>query len=101
MLEKLLAGEVLKIGIVDLALAHAFVRQPVNLFEQQQPRSRTVIPPIRASKRQPAGSRPAGFFATSGTFARFVVCDGSGGTGKPAVAYEGRTESCPGGFLMP
>ena len=34
MLEKLFAGEVLKIGIIDPALAHTFVRQPVNLLEQ-------------------------------------------------------------------
>jgi hypothetical protein len=41
------------------------------------------------------------FLAISGTFVVFVDCDGSGGTGKPAVAYGGRTESCPGGFFMP
>jgi hypothetical protein len=36
-LEKLLAGEVLEVGIVDPALAQAFIGQPVNLLEQQQP----------------------------------------------------------------
>jgi hypothetical protein len=36
MLEKLLAGEVLEIGIIDPALAHAFIGQPVNVLEQQQ-----------------------------------------------------------------
>jgi hypothetical protein len=34
MLEKLLPGEELEIGIVDPALAHAFVGQPVNVLEQ-------------------------------------------------------------------
>jgi hypothetical protein len=36
MLEELLASEVLEIGIIDPALAHAFIRQPVNVLEQQQ-----------------------------------------------------------------
>jgi hypothetical protein len=35
-LEKLFPGEELEIRIIDPALAHAFVRQPVNLLEQQQ-----------------------------------------------------------------
>jgi hypothetical protein len=35
-----------------------------------------------------AGSRRRVFLSTSGTFAAFVGCDASGGTGKPAVAYE-------------
>ena len=34
MLEELFPDEVLKIRIIDLALAHTFVRQPVNLLEQ-------------------------------------------------------------------
>ncbi|MEA2796487.1 MAG: hypothetical protein QOI87_3867 [Bradyrhizobium sp.] len=34
MLEELLPGEVLEIGVVEPALAHAFVGQPVNLLEQ-------------------------------------------------------------------
>jgi hypothetical protein len=51
---------------------------------------------------KPAGSHEsAGFSCDNGTFALFAGYDGSGGTGKPAVAYEGRTESCPGGFFMP
>ena len=33
-LEKLFPGEELEIGVVDPALAHAFVGQPVNLLEQ-------------------------------------------------------------------
>ena len=33
-LEKLFPGEELEIGILDPALAHAFVRQPINLLEQ-------------------------------------------------------------------
>ena len=36
-LEKLFPGEELEIGIIDPALAHAFVRQAVNLLQQQQP----------------------------------------------------------------
>jgi hypothetical protein len=36
-LEKLLPGEVLEVRIKDPALAHAFVREPVNVLEQQQP----------------------------------------------------------------
>ena len=36
MLEKLLPGEELEIGIVDPALAQAFVGQPVNVLEQQK-----------------------------------------------------------------
>jgi hypothetical protein len=37
---------------------------------------------------EPVGSRRRVFLATSGTLAAFVGCDASGGTGKPAVAYE-------------
>src|SRR5258708_36860821 len=36
-LEKLFPGEVLEIGVIDPALTYAFVGQPVNVFEQQQP----------------------------------------------------------------
>src|SRR5262245_53098984 len=36
-LEKLLASEVLEVGIVDPALADAFVGQAVDVLEQQQP----------------------------------------------------------------
>src|SRR5262245_29555244 len=36
-LEELLAGEVLEVGIVDPALADAFVGQSANVLEQQQP----------------------------------------------------------------
>ena len=36
MLEELFAGEVLEIRIMDPALAHAFVGQPVNVLEQQK-----------------------------------------------------------------
>jgi hypothetical protein len=36
-LEKLLAGEVLEIRVVDPALAHTFVGQAVNVLEQQKP----------------------------------------------------------------
>lgn len=37
MLEELLTGEVLKIRVMDPALADAFVRQPVDVLEQQKP----------------------------------------------------------------
>ena len=36
-LEELLAGEVLEIRVIDPALAHALVGQPVDVLEQQQP----------------------------------------------------------------
>ena len=36
-LEELFAGEELEIRIVDPALAHPFIGQPVNVLEQQQP----------------------------------------------------------------
>src|SRR3981189_259008 len=36
-LEKLLAGEELEIRVVDPALTHTFIGQPVNVLEQQQP----------------------------------------------------------------
>ena len=34
------------------------------------------------------------------TFALLIYCVCSGGTGKPAVVYEGRAEPCPIGFFM-
>jgi hypothetical protein len=36
MLEELLPGEVLEIRVVDPALAHRFIGQAVDAFEQQQ-----------------------------------------------------------------
>src|SRR5258705_12255947 len=36
-LEKLFTGEELEIRVVDPALAHPFIGQPVNVLEQQQP----------------------------------------------------------------
>jgi hypothetical protein len=44
---------------------------------------------------------PAGFFCLSehATLALLIHCVCSGGTGKPAVAYKGRAESCPSGFF--
>src|SRR5579872_4960120 len=36
-LEELFAGEELEIRVVDPALAHSLIGQPVNMFEQQQP----------------------------------------------------------------
>ena len=46
-LEELLAGEVLEIRIIDPALAHAFVGQPVDVLEQQQPDHKRVSIPGR------------------------------------------------------
>jgi hypothetical protein len=37
MLEELFPGEILEIRIMDPALAHALVRQPINVLEQQKP----------------------------------------------------------------
>ena len=37
MLEELFPGEILKIRIMDPALAYAFVGQAIDVFEQQQP----------------------------------------------------------------
>ena len=37
MLEELFAGEELEIRVVDPALAHPFIGQPVNVLEQQEP----------------------------------------------------------------
>jgi len=36
-LEKLFPGEELEIGIIDPTLTHAFIGQPINVLEQQQP----------------------------------------------------------------
>ena len=44
-LEELLSGEVLEIRIIDPALAHAFVGQPVNVLEQQQPDRKARLDP--------------------------------------------------------
>src|ERR1019366_8391739 len=48
---------------------------------------------------EPAGSPRRVFLATSGTFVVFVGCDGSGGTGKPAVAYEAARSHARAAFL--
>lgn len=44
-LEELFAGEELEIGVVDSALAHALIGQPVNVLEQQQPDHEAVLDP--------------------------------------------------------
>src|SRR5215217_586001 len=44
-LEKLLAGEELEIRVVDPALAHTFIGQPVYVLEQQQPDHETGLDP--------------------------------------------------------
>src|SRR5215203_4054044 len=44
-LEKLFAGEELEIRVVDPALAHTFIGQPVNVLEQQQPDHETGLDP--------------------------------------------------------
>jgi hypothetical protein len=48
---------------------------------------------------KPAGSRRRVSLATSGTFAAFVGCHASGGTGKPAVAYEAARSHARAAFL--
>jgi len=35
----------------------------------------------------------------SSSFALLIDCVCNGGTGNPAVVYEGRTELCPSGFF--
>src|SRR6476661_8868537 len=45
MLEELFPGEVLEIRVIDPALAHAFVGQPVNVLEQQQPDRKARLDP--------------------------------------------------------
>ena len=44
-LEELLAGEVLEVRIIDPALAHAFVGQPINVLEQQEPDRKARLDP--------------------------------------------------------
>src|ERR1700730_9185293 len=44
-LEKLFPAEVLEIRIIDPALAHAFVGQPVNVLEQQKPDRKARLDP--------------------------------------------------------
>jgi hypothetical protein len=55
---------------------------------------------IRTSSCEAARCEIAGFsFPDHATFARLINWVCSGGTGKPAVAYESRAESCPSGFF--
>jgi hypothetical protein len=42
---------------------------------------------------------PAGFSCDKGTFALLAGCDGSGGTGKPAVAYQAVRSNARAAFL--
>jgi hypothetical protein len=44
-LEELLAGEVLEIRVMDPAVACAFVGQPVDVFEQQEPDRKACLDP--------------------------------------------------------
>ena len=44
-LEELLTGEVLEVRIIDPALAHAFVGQPINVLEQQEPDRKARLDP--------------------------------------------------------
>ena len=46
-LEKLLSGEVLEIRVVDPALAHRFIGQTVDVFEQSRPSMNRVSIPGR------------------------------------------------------
>jgi hypothetical protein len=47
-----------------------------------------------------APSRRAGFSCDKGTFALLAGCDGSGGTGKPAVAYEAARSHARAAFYV-
>ena len=44
-LEELLAGKVLEIRVMDPAVACAFVGQPVDVFEQQEPNRKARLDP--------------------------------------------------------
>src|SRR5450631_3336776 len=67
-LEKLCPGEELEVRVVDPALAHAFVGQPVNVLEQYQPDHEPRLDPgpaLLAVERRdlaidPAPINPAG-----------------------------------------
>src|SRR5262245_51971487 len=48
-LEELFAGEELEIRVMDPALAHALIGQPVNVFEQQQPDHEAGLDPRPAT----------------------------------------------------
>jgi hypothetical protein len=53
-LEKLFTGEELEIRVVDPALAHPFIGQPVSVLEQQQPDHEAGLdprPPVLAVER--------------------------------------------------
>src|SRR5262249_40766889 len=53
-LEELLAGEVLEIRVVDPAIAHAFVREPEDVLEQEYPHHEARLdagPPLLAVER--------------------------------------------------
>jgi hypothetical protein len=55
MLEELFPGEVLEIRIIDPALANAFIGQPVDVLEQQQPNHKAGLnprPPLVAIERR-------------------------------------------------
>lgn len=45
--KRLFAGQVLKVGIVDTALAHALVGEPVDMFEKQEPNDKAGLDPGR------------------------------------------------------
>ena len=60
-LEELLPGEVLEIGVVDPALAHLFVRERKNVLEQQQPDHEAGLdprPPLVAVERRDLAVEP-------------------------------------------
>ena len=61
MLEKLLPGEVLEIGVVDPAIAHLFVGQGEDVLEQQQPDHEAALdagPTLLAVKRRDLAVEP-------------------------------------------
>ena len=60
-LEELLPGEVLKIGVVDPALAHLFIRQREDVLEQQQPEHEPAFnrgPALVAEQRRDLAVEP-------------------------------------------
>jgi hypothetical protein len=60
-LEELFPGEVLEIGVVDPALAHALVGQGVDVLEQQQPEHEAGLnprPPLVATERRDVAIEP-------------------------------------------
>jgi hypothetical protein len=66
------------------------------------PRTDAIVTLAWAGRRRLALIGGSHLFSLSEheTFAVLIYCVHSGGTGKPAVVYKGRAESCPSGFFM-